>query len=100
MSAEALKAQIREHYQWAKAEDWCTQCTFPWYDGICECGHWQEVPADLDGAPNVIGGWELYLLTCELTGRTPRERPTKRPSERTPPVLDKSPEELEALWDF
>lgn len=97
MNAEALKALVRENYQRAKAEGWCDQCTFPWYDGLCECGHWQEVPADLDAAPRVIGGWELYLLTCELTGRTPRKHPSVG---HTPPVLDKSPEELEELWDF
>ena len=101
VSIEALKAQVRENYHRAKAEGWCDQCTFPWYRGRCDCGHYRDVPEGLNVAPRVIGGWELYLLTCELTGRVPRELPVGRPSERLDdPVLDKTPEELEAMWDF
>ncbi len=103
---EAAKAGIRAHYAQAVASGWCIQCTFPWYDGMCEC-------APHDGLARFDShriyemalrvhprlGRELYLLTCELQGEVPVPLPEVLPGEPLP-VLDRTPEELRALWTF
>jgi len=34
--------KLKAHADWAKEKGYCEQCQFPWYDGLCECGHWNE----------------------------------------------------------
>jgi len=31
--------EVKEHMKWAKNQGFCTQCIYPWFDGICECGN-------------------------------------------------------------
>ena len=30
--------EIKKHIRWAQRKKYCTQCIYPWYDGMCECG--------------------------------------------------------------
>lgn len=34
---EGLKEVLIAHIAWAKEAGLCTQCTYPYHDGLCEC---------------------------------------------------------------
>jgi hypothetical protein len=96
---EAVVNQIiRDHVLHARNNDWCIQCQFPWFDGICECGHWEEVPENIEKTALKMDQRELYYLVCELRGEKPIVSPFDPPAFQRA-VLDATPEELEALWD-
>ena len=90
-------SQIKAHYAKAKANGWCVQCAFPWFDGLCDC----QIPAPQEEqeavlrAAGLMDERDLYLLTCELQG----QEPAPVPGAPLPlPVLDRSPEDLAGLW--
>ena len=33
---------LQKYAREAKARGWCEQCQYPWHDGLCECGHWED----------------------------------------------------------
>lgn len=94
---EEAKEEIKAHYAKAVAAGWCIQCTFPWYDGMCECPQEAEDP-EFDRIARLAysleaAGQNLYLLDCELTGELPILS-TESPLEA--PVL-RSSGELQAI---
>jgi hypothetical protein len=34
--------EIQKHIRKALVAHQCTQCQYPWFDGICSCGKWGE----------------------------------------------------------
>lgn len=48
--AEEFKA-LNRHASEAKKKGWCIQCQYPWYDGTCDCGHFEEPSV---GVANII----------------------------------------------
>jgi hypothetical protein len=50
LSREQCKNQkrVREHIAKMKAAGRCTQCQYPWHDGLCSCEQWKTDKKELD----------------------------------------------------
>jgi hypothetical protein len=44
---KAKEKLLKDHIAWAKSNELCTQCTYPWHDGICECGEFNTFKVKL-----------------------------------------------------
>ena len=56
---------LKDHIVWAKSNKLCEQCTYPWHDGICDCGEFQTFKVNLAyeiGSQFLREGDQLYDL--------------------------------------
>ncbi len=89
------KDRLFIHALTARNKGWCIQCQFPWYDGICDCGHFS--------GPEVEKALTMYheRQTEKKEKAMSKEKgvPVVKNEGKPIEVQAKSPEELKALGD-
>ena len=39
--------KLRNHAYDSRKKKWCIQCQYPWYDGTCSCGNFEDSSVQL-----------------------------------------------------